>query len=123
MSRCKAYQRLLNDKRWKTLRIQYLQTHPLCERCKAEGIITAAVDVHHRKPVEEARTPQDMEARCFDWLNLQALCVRCHILTHQEQRSHTRDAHQQRAREDLARWLEGLKGQDEPLTKTSGAPF
>ena len=82
MSRDPRYQRLLNDRRWRELRIAYLREHPLCERCiregKAagvpEGYITPAIDVHHRVPVETAKTLQEMERLAYDWNNLEALC-------------------------------------------------
>ena len=105
MSRSKDYQRLLNAKRWKMLRIQYLQAHPLCELCKAEGYVKASVDVHHRKPVESAKTQAEMERLCYDWNNLQALCVPCHIKVHTEERSHSKQAHQERERDRLQQWL------------------
>lgn len=116
MSRSKAYQRLLNSKRWRTLRLEYLRDHPLCERCKREGIaagipggyITAAVDVHHRQPVESAKTQAQMEQLCFQVSNLEALCVPCHILTHKEQHSHTRDAHLQREADRLKQWADRM---------------
>ena len=102
MSRDKQYQRLLNSKRWKMIRDDYLRQHPLCERCRREGIeagvlpdgyITSAVDVHHKKPVESAKTEQEMERLAYnlDGNNLEALCIPCHIKTHQEMRSHTKE--------------------------------
>ena len=92
MSRDPRYQRLLNDRRWRELRIAYLREHPLCERCiregKAagvpEGYITPAIDVHHRVPVETAKTLQEMERLAYDWNNLEALCIPCHSRTHRE---------------------------------------
>ena len=116
MARSKQYQRLLNDKRWKELRRAYLQQHPLCERCWREGIektghpyITAAVDVHHKTPVESARYHTDMERLAYDWNNLEALCIPCHIKTHAEERSHSREAHQQREQDRLQAWLNRMK--------------
>ena len=38
MSRDPRYQKLLNSKRWKMIRADYLRQHPLCERCRREGI-------------------------------------------------------------------------------------
>lgn len=104
MSRSKQYQKLLNSKRWKELRIRYLREHPLCERClregKAEGLpfgrATAAVDLHHKIPVESTKTLTEMERLCYDWNNLEALCVPCHMKTHQELRSFGREGHKQR---------------------------
>lgn len=88
------------------MRIEYLQAHPLCERCSAEGKITAAIDVHHRQPVESAHTIRDMERLAYDWHNLQALCIPCHIKTHKEMGKSTRANHQARAQQELARWLD-----------------
>ena len=91
MSRDKRYQRLLNDRRWKELRRSYLQQHPLCERCQREGFVTAAVDVHHKQPVESAKTEQEMERLAYNPANLEALCIPCHIKTHQEMHSHCKE--------------------------------
>lgn len=109
MSRDKRYQQLLNSKRWKQLRMSYLQQHPLCERCKAEGLIRSAIDVHHVIPVELAHTIQEMEALCFNEApeqRLEALCIPCHIKAHAEQRSHSKEAHQQREDDRMQRWIE-----------------
>lgn len=113
MSRRKDYQALLNSKRWKSLRVAYLREHPLCERCFKEGRVTSAIDVHHKKPVEDVTVRQAMESRCFDWTNLEALCIPCHLQVHQQMRSHTRQAHQQRASQEAIRWLERVKGTTE----------
>ena len=53
--------------------------------------MTAAVDVHHRVPVESAKTEQEMERLAYNPANLEALCIPCHIKTHQEMRSHTKE--------------------------------
>ena len=100
MSRDKRYQRLLNSKRWKMIRAEYLRQHPLCERCRREGIaagvlpdgyITSAVDVHHKTPVESAKTEQEMERLAYNPSNIRLLCIQCHIKIHQEMRSHTKE--------------------------------
>lgn len=105
MSKDKNYQKLMNAKRWKCLRQQYLQEHPLCEICKEKGIITSAIDVHHKRPIETAHTIEDMAALAYDPANLQALCIPCHIKVHQELRSHSVEVHQQRQRASVDRWL------------------
>ena len=92
MSRDKRYQRLLNDKRWKLLRAEvFRRASGLCEMCKAEGFITPGVDVHHIRPVEQAKTVQEMERRAYDPSNCQLLCVACHIKVHQDMRTHTKE--------------------------------
>ena len=116
MSRDPRYQRLLNDRRWRELRIAYLREHPLCERCiregKAagvpEGYITPSVDCHHRVPVETAKTLQEMERLAYDWNNLEALCIPCHSRTHREMGKGTKALAKQRAQERHTRWIDSM---------------
>ena len=106
MSRDRNYQKLLNSKEWKRLRWHKLEANPLCELCKAEGKVVAAVDVHHIRPCETARTIDEMRALCFNPANLQSLCIACHSRVHKEARSHTKEVHQQRQADALSRWLD-----------------
>lgn len=106
MSRSKAYQKLLNSKRWRELRASYREAHPLCERCLAEGRVSPTVDIHHRVPVESAKTDYDMQALCFDWGNLQALCIACHVEVHQQMGKATKANHQEREQQQTERWLD-----------------
>ena len=116
MSRDPRYQRLLNDRRWRELRIAYIREHPLCERCiregKAagvpEGYITPAIDVHHRVPVETAKTTAEMERLAYDWNNLEALCIPCHSRTHREMGKGTKALAKQRAQERHTRWIDSM---------------
>ena len=101
MSRSKAYQRLLNSKRWAEVKRKVWQrAGGLCERCKRDGIaergvpyITPGVDCHHKIPVESANPddPQAMERLAYDVSNIELLCIPCHIKTHQEMYSHTKE--------------------------------
>ena len=92
MSRDKRYQRLLNDKRWKMLRAEvFRRANGLCELCKAEGFITPGVDVHHIRPVEQAKSVQEMERLAYAPNNCQLLCIACHIKVHQDMRTHTKE--------------------------------
>jgi 5-methylcytosine-specific restriction protein A len=62
----------LYDYRWQQARAHFLDRHPLCQLCHAEGRITAATAVDHR-------TPHRGNSRLFwDETNWQALCERCH---------------------------------------------
>ena len=65
----------------------------LCERCRREGLIRAGVDCHHKVPVESANPddPKAMERLAYDVGNIELLCIPCHIKTHQEMRSHTKE--------------------------------
>lgn len=109
MSRNKAYQKLLNSKEWKRLRARKLAaTNHYCEICYAKGyrnISALAVDVHHIVPVESAQTAEEMRRLCFDWNNLQALCVKHHIEAHAQVKSHSKEAHKQREEDRLQQWI------------------
>ena len=113
MSRSKRYQKLLNSKRWAEVkRIVWKRAGGLCERCRREGIaagilpdgyITPGVDCHHKIPVESANPdiPGEMERLAYSPDNVELLCVPCHIKTHQEMRSHSKEKvaeNKQRAR-------------------------
>ena len=92
MSRDPRYQKLLNDKRWKLLRAAvFRRANGLCELCKAEGFITPGVDVHHIRPVEQAKSVQEMERLAYNPANCQLLCVACHIKVHQSMHTHTKE--------------------------------
>ena len=84
MAKDKIYMRLINSGRWRALRKQVLERHPLCERCQREGLVAAATEVHHRQPVETAVTASQKERLMFDPFNLSPLCHRCHVATHKE---------------------------------------
>ena len=110
MSRDKRYQKLLNSKRWKLLRAAvFRRTNGLCEMCLKEGFITPGVDVHHIRPVEQAKTvggPDGMRARCYDPNNVMLLCVPCHIKVHQDMRTHTPEKVRENKKRRSQRFLE-----------------
>lgn len=109
--RRKEYQKLLNDKRWKELRRSYLQAHPLCELCEEKGYFVSAIDIHHKKPVESATSPAEMEQLCYSWTNLQALCIPCHVRVHKEMGKDTKENRKQRSNDALKRWIARHEGE------------
>lgn len=104
MGRSKEYQRLLNSKRWRELRMWKLNKNPLCELCEADGYYRSAIDIHHKVPVESATTLAEMEARCFNVNNLQSLCISCHARIHKEAGKGTLALKKERDSEALDRW-------------------
>lgn len=84
MAKDKTYIRLIHTERWVKLRRAKLSRDPLCERCKEQGVIEAAVEVHHVIPVEDAQTEREKESLMFDSHNLMALCHDCHVEMHKE---------------------------------------
>lgn len=109
MSRSKDYQKLLNAKAWKFLRAWYLQRHPLCEMCKKEGYVRSAIDVHHKIPVESAKTPAEMWHLCYNPSNLQALCISCHVKVHKEMGKNKKKNVLERKDIALQRWIDKHK--------------
>ncbi len=57
-----------------------LADQPLCELCEAEGIVEAAVEVHHVQPI--AQRPDLRLERG----NLMCLCVPCHAEQDEQRR-------------------------------------
>ena len=115
MSRSKAYQRLLNSKRWAEVkRMVWRRAGGLCERCKADGFITPGVDVHHIKPVETGRTVQEMERLAYNPNNCQLLCVEHHIKVHQSMRTHCKEKVKENKERARRRFLEANDPNYEP---------
>lgn len=84
--RRKERQQIYNSTRWKKLRNLYYQEHPLCEQCLKEGRITPSHDIHHRlSPFVRGLSPEERIRRAYDWDNLMALCVDCHVKEHQKE--------------------------------------
>lgn len=118
MSRDPRYQKLLNSARWQTVkRIVWQRANGLCERCLEEGITTGReqgqLDCHHIIPVESGRTEAEMEKLCYDPNNIRLLCVACHIKTHAEERSHSKE----KVRENKARARERFRELNDPNWK------
>ena len=84
MAKDRQYKQLIHTSRWLKLRRDILTAHPLCLRCEKEGRVTAACEVHHIRPVEEAITYAEKKQRMYDPSNLMALCHDCHVRTHTE---------------------------------------
>lgn len=66
------YRNLYHSKAWRRGRLVFLAQHPLCERCMAQGRVTAATVVNHRKP------HKGDVALFFAWEGWQPLCKPCH---------------------------------------------
>ena len=77
---------LYNKAAWKKLRLGYLISHPLCEKCLEENKVTSATDVHHiNSPFDDGLTEAERIGRLLDPNNLQALCQFHHGLIHFKQ--------------------------------------
>lgn len=102
MAKDKYYQQLINTGRWLRLRRAVLTEHPLCQRCQEEGRITAATEVHHVRPVEEAINKAGKLQLMYDPANLRALCHDCHVKTHTEAGRSGKEATKKRNGEQVA---------------------
>jgi 5-methylcytosine-specific restriction endonuclease McrA len=91
MSKDRTYRMLVGSQRWQRMALEEkVAAGWQCSQC---GTVTKRLAVHHRLPVEEARTADEMEARCFDRSNLQVLCFQCHSKVHEALRSRTKSGH------------------------------
>ena len=121
---------IYHSREWKELRVRKLRTNPLCERCAERGLVVAASQVHHVRPIEDTTSLDEMRARAFDWSNLQSLCIPCHAAIHKEQKSHTKAAIKEREVQRQARWHDRMTqlfivsaDQPDPPTDTRGVSF
>lgn len=55
---------------WKRIRDRYIKAYPFCEKCKKNGKLTPAEEVHHIKPLSRGGTNDED--------NLMSLCTSCH---------------------------------------------
>ena len=109
MARDPRYQRLLNSKRWKELRVAMLQAHPLCQECEREGYVRSSIDCHHIRPISSAMSIQEMERLCFDPHNIQCLCIPCHIKVHKAMGKGTKANRKEREAQRMSRWSESVR--------------
>lgn len=112
MARDKDYMKLINTARWLKLRRDILSQNPICQRCQADGRVTAATEVHHIRPVEEAVTLSEKRQRMYDPTNLRALCHDCHVKTHTELGRCGKEATKRRNAEQVAQVIEKFFGDD-----------
>lgn len=109
--------RIYASKRWKELReLKLRSTDGLCEVCIAEGkaagipdgILTPTNIVHHKHPIEDSHSFQEMEHWAYMWENLLTVCRRHHAEAHRRIGSQTKEVVKQRAKQRQDRWKDGL---------------
>jgi len=59
---------------WRKIRLAFLSKNPICELCQADGRLTPANTVHHKRKIADGGNNT--------YENLQALCNRCHSKLH-----------------------------------------
>ena len=106
---------IYNSPEWRKLRALKLQTQPLCEKCRADGIaagvlpdgwIRSAHCVHHIVPIETASSKEEMKRIAFCGLDgLMSLCDECHRKIHTDAGYHKKAAVLQRREDRLQRWI------------------
>lgn len=73
------------SKRWQKVRQLKKIQDPICERCKAKGIITPVYIVHHKEYITDKNYMDD--DIFFNLDNLESLCLACHNKEHFGERS------------------------------------
>lgn len=106
MSRNPIYTKLINSQVWRNLRNKHLKVRPLCEECRNRGIYTSATEVHHRVPVESARTETAMRKLAYDPANLVSLCHECHIEAHKALHSRGKEVIKNKTRREVKNFRE-----------------
>ena len=99
---------IYNSKEWQELRIAKLRANPLCEVCESKGYVVSAHCVHHKHPIEDSHSVQEMKHWAFMWENLQSLCDSCHAAIHKAEGKGTAQLARERAQQRQDRWADGL---------------
>lgn len=113
MEKGSDYRQWITSRRWVRLRHEVLSAHPLCQRCEAEGIVTAAAEVHHVRPVESGVSAGERERLMFSAGNLRALCHACHVRTHTEMGRSGKALTRQRTRAQVNEVISRFFGPDD----------
>ncbi len=114
MSRSPHYIKLLNSRRWRSLRMATIKrSNGLCEQCLKEGRVSAATEVHHIRPVESVKDPFVMEQLAYDPSNLSALCHNCHQEAHRLMNKGSKEERKKRTQEDVERFHRLMFGDDD----------
>ena len=100
---------IYNSREWKVLRLQKLQANPLCEAHLAKDKYVAAHCVHHKVPIETAKTMEELRRLAFDPANLMSLCDECHAAIHKAMGKGTTQLRQERAESRNERWKDKLR--------------
>lgn len=111
MAKDKDYNYLIHTTQWLRLRRETLTAHPLCEACEADGFVTPATEVHHRRPVEYGINLTEKRRLMYDPDNLRALCHDCHVKAHIEMgrsgKEATRRRNQRQVAEVIKKFFDG----------------
>lgn len=126
MAHSDLYIRLMNSRYWRALRAQQLTRQPECQACAERGLHVAAQCVHHIVPVESGRTDTDCTRLAYSPSNLMSLCFACHSDIHKADRSHSKEAHQERGEARLSAWAarrEEARASEGGCDETPGGDF
>ena len=137
--RCKNIQQqkdkneIYQSREWRELRVAKYRANPLCEMCEAEGVVHATEAIHHKHPIEDSSTKEEMRKWAFMWSNLVSVCRYHHAKLHQELGSNTAKIVRQRAEARQARWKDSLLSRfttkptdgvgDQPTSETPRGSF
>ena len=99
---------IYNSKEWKVTRWQKLHNNPLCEMHLAKDKYVSAHCVHHKVPIETAKTMEEMRRLAFDPANLMSLCDECHAAIHKAMGKGTTQLRRERAESRNERWKDKL---------------
>ena len=112
--RCKTIQQqkdkneIYQSREWRELRVAKYRANPLCEMCEADGIVHATEAIHHKHPIEDSSTKEEMRKWAFMWENLQSLCRYHHAKIHREAGANRKENVEERRQLRQARWKQSL---------------
>ena len=99
---------IYNSREWAELRIRKMQANPICELCEAEGIVHATEAIHHKHPIEQSSSLQEMRMWAFKYSNLLSVCKYHHAKIHREAGANRKENVAERRQMRQDRWRDGM---------------
>ncbi|MDE5877544.1 MAG: HNH endonuclease [Muribaculaceae bacterium] len=112
MARDREYIKLINNRRWRELRLSVLSREPLCRRCAQAGRVRQAREVHHVQPIQTGVTPWERERLAYDPANLMPLCPECHQREHEHLGSKGKAEQTSRRKAETAEFMRRFYGEE-----------
>ena len=76
------YQKIYQDKRWKTIRDRRFIENPVCQQCAENGMTAPTEEIHHIIRFSDSSDEREMQILAYTYTNTRSLCIMHHKYTH-----------------------------------------
>lgn len=76
------YQKIYQDKRWKSIRDRRLKDNPICQECAENGLTAPTEEIHHIIRFSDGSDDKEKQVLAYAYINTRSLCVEHHKYAH-----------------------------------------